>query len=368
MMSGSPSLMRRLVANYRLFKAFLLAGVTLGIFLLAMFSLTPGPRLAHPQIVPLKPTDSLTKVVLKLRRARAVRSFWLALAYARALGLKRRIKPGVYAFVGNERIDQVFGHLIRGDSLAVTVVIPEGFTVWQIAERLERLGLVCADDFAKAAISGPVVRALHMEPTGAEGYLFPATYYFAPGVGGDEIILTMLARFYRILDRQVEEREFALGINTHQMVTLASIIEKEAKRPEEQPIIASVFYNRMRLGMPLQSDPTAEYDPQFVVRSAHEAVHTASAFNTYDFVGLPPGPIANPGLSAIKAVLYPAQTDYLYFVARSDGSHVFSRSFAEHRRAVAALRAVTSPARLGESSAPLFRGPQSTARHKPKKK
>jgi UPF0755 protein len=121
-------------------------------------------------------------------------------------------------------------------------------------------------------------------------------------------------------------------------VTMASIVEKEAKAPDERPLIAGVFYNRLRLGMPLQSDPTAQYELDDANESAASAVHTASAYNTYDFAGLPPGPIANPGLKSIEAALYPTQTDYLYFVAREGGTHVFSKSFDEHRRAIALER------------------------------
>ena len=119
---------------------------------------------------------------------------------------------------------------------------------------------------------------------------------------------------------------------------MASIVEKEAKAPGERPLIAGVFYNRLRLKMPLQSDPTAEYALDGASASAASAVHTASAFNTYDFTGLPPGPIANPGLKSIEAALYPTQTEFLYFVAREGGTHVFSKSFDEHRRAIALER------------------------------
>ena len=131
---------------------------------------------------------------------------------------------------------------------------------------------------------------------------------------------------------------FAEGLDARRLVTMASIVEKEAKAPEERPLIAGVFYNRLRLGMPLQSDPTAQYDLDGDQESAEDAVHTESAFNTYDFTGLPPGPIANPGLKSIQAALNPTPTDYLYFVAREGGTHVFSKSYDEHRHAIALER------------------------------
>jgi UPF0755 protein len=140
----------------------------------------------------------------------------------------------------------------------------------------------------------------------------------------------------------VEERMFEQGLDPRRLVTMASIVEKEAKAPAERPLIAGVFYNRLRLGMPLQSDPTAEYELDGAKESAVSAVHTASAFNTYDFTGLPPGPIANPGLKSIEAALYPERTDYLYFVARDNGTHVFSKSYDEHRRNIALERKLSA--------------------------
>ncbi len=171
-----------------------------------------------------------------------------------------------------------------------------------------------------------------------EGYLFPATYRFPPSATAETVLAALLERFFAHLTPQVEQRAFDLGLSTRELLTLASIIEKEAKVPAERPLIASVFYNRLRLHMPLQSDPTAQYSFEGIIGPAVQAVHTPSAFNTYDFAGLPPGPIANPGWSSIHAALYPAPTDYLYFVARKDGSHIFSRTLKEHDRAIASIR------------------------------
>src|SRR5262249_9283752 len=227
-------------------------------------------------------------------------------------------------------------HLVAGDFVVVTVTIPEGLTVSDIAERLSAAGLVCQSEFEEAARHGPLVTALGLMPLGAEGYLFPATYRFSPHVTQNEILAAMLTRFERVLTPQAESRMFELGLTPRQMVTMASIVEKEAKVQGERPLIASVFYNRLRLGIPLQSDPTAEYSLDGV--SAAAAVRTPSAFNTYEQAGLPPGPIANPGLSSIEAALYPAHSDFLYFVARDDGTHVFSKSFNDHKRAIAQIR------------------------------
>jgi peptidoglycan lytic transglycosylase G len=268
-----------------------------------------------------------------------VRSELALRLYGQMSQTAREIKPGDYAFKGGERIPDVMHHLVNGDFIVVTITIPEGLTVHQIAERVAETGLVCEDEFENAARGGAIVRALGLMPLGAEGYLFPATYRFSPHAKTNDVLAAMLARFYQVLTPAVEERMFAMGLDARRLVTMASIVEKEAKAPGERPLIAGVFYNRLRLKMPLQSDPTAEYELDGVKESVASAVHTASAFNTYDFTGLPPGPIANPGLKSIEAALYPTQTDFLYFVAREGGgTHVFSKSFGEHRRAIALER------------------------------
>lgn len=286
----------------------------------------------------MNPGDSLATVAQRLVSAGVVRSARATMLYAEMTGGGRNLKPGDYAFAGGEDVAAVLGHIVNGDFIVVTVTIPEGATLHQVAERLEEAGLVCQWQFEAAARSGPLARALGLEPLGAEGYLFPATYRFSPRANIDQILSAMLQRFYTVLTPQVERRLFELGLSVHDLVTLASIIEKEAKVPGERPTIASVFYNRLRLGMPLQSDPTAQYNPSGEMEPAAAAVHTASAYNTYTFAGLPPGPIANPGMSSIMAALYPAHTDYLYFVARNDGTHIFSRTLREQERAIALVR------------------------------
>lgn len=251
--------------------------------------------------------------------------------------------PGDFAFKGSEDLARVLHHLVNGDFVVVTVVIPEGLTVHQIAERLEQAGLVCEQDFEREARGDGLVGTLGLGSLGAEGYLFPATYRFSPRAGARRILAKMLERFFDNWTPAVERRRFELGLSTREVVTLASIIEKEAKVAGERPLIAGVFFNRMKLHMPLQSDPTAQYSFEGIVGPAHEAVHRTSAFNTYDFEGLPPGPIANPGWSSVEAVLHPAHIDWLYFVARRDGTHVFSRSLREHQRTIESRRATGSP-------------------------
>ncbi|HEY6298208.1 MAG TPA: endolytic transglycosylase MltG [Candidatus Binatus sp.] len=300
--------------------------------------LSPTEKFAPPREVTIEKGESFRQIARALADAGVVRSEVALRMYGRVSLTASEIKPGDYAFNGGERIPDVMRHLVKGDFIVVTITIPEGLTVHEIAERVAQTGLVCEDEFENAARDGAMVRALGLMPLGAEGYLFPATYKFSPHAKTNDVLGAMLARFYQVLTPEVEERMFEVGLDPRRLVTMASIVEKEAKAPAERPLIAGVFYNRLRLGMPLQSDPTAQYELDGAKESAASAVHTTSAFNTYDFTGLPPGPIANPGLKSIEAALNPQQTDYLYFVAREGGTHVFSKSYDEHRRVIASER------------------------------
>src|SRR5271154_2309138 len=266
---------------------------------LSFYWLNPTEKFAPPREVTIEKGESFRQIARALAEAGVVRSELALRIYGRMSGTASQIKPGDYAFKGGERISDVMRHLVRGDFIVVTITIPEGLTVHEIAERVGQTGLVCQDEFEQAARGGAMVRALGLMPLGAEGYLFPATYKFSPHARVDDVLGAMLARFYRVLTPAVEEKMFAEGLDARRLVTMASIVEKEAKAPEERPLIAGVFYNRLRLGMPLQSDPTAQYDLDGDQESAENAVHTDSAFNTYDFTGFAPGPSGTPGLKSI---------------------------------------------------------------------
>jgi UPF0755 protein len=313
------------------------------------YAIQPSAKLGHPQIISIARGESFKTVAARLADAGVVRSRIALRLVAEATGEARRIKPGTYNFAGGETIADVMRHLVNGDLLVVTVTIPEGQTVHQIAQRLERSGLICDGEFEHSASDGRLVKALGLGNLGAEGYLYPATYQFAPQTDRDHLLGAMLQKFFSMWSAKIEQRRFETGLTQRELITLASIVEKEAKVAGERPLIASVFYNRLRLGMPLQSDPTAQYSFEGSTGNAHSAVHTRSQFNTYDFVGLPPHPIANPGWYSIRAVLYPAVSAYLYFVASNDGSHLFSRSLDEHEKAIAKLR--KSQANLSNSRA-----------------
>jgi UPF0755 protein len=243
---------------------------------------------------------------------------------------------------------QVIGRLRLGIIMPLTVTVPEGLRSEEVALVMERGGIVKAEDFRRALASEAYDFAFLAErPPGAglEGYLFPATYGFSRGVPAEEVVRRMLAAFDAQVTPELRQAIQASGLTLHEAVTLASIVEREAVRPEERPLIAGVFLNRLRLGMPLGADPTVQYalanDPASVERFGFwkqglttEDLQVDSPYNTYVNGGLPPGPIANPGLASLEAVAHPAQTSYLYFVARQDGSHVFAETLEEHLRNV----------------------------------
>jgi UPF0755 protein len=333
------------------FLMILAVGFALGCW---YYLFAPTARFVPSRVISIRKGESLTTVAHQLADAGVVRSALAFALYSEMSGKAGRLQPGDYAFAGGERVRDVLRHLVNGDFMAVTVTIPEGMTVHQIGQKLEEVGLVCDNEFDAAAFDGKLPQELGLGPLGAEGFLFPATYKFSPLAKNksektDEILAAMLARFFAVLTPEAEERMFELELTPRELVTLASVIEREAKVPGERPIIASVFYNRLALGMPLQSDPTAQYNFAGETMRAVAAVRAPSAFNTYDFAGLPPGPIANPGLLSIRAALYPAHTDYLYFVARNDGTHIFSRSFKEHERAIEEVRRIAAQAHRPKS-------------------
>lgn len=209
--------------------------------------ISPASRLTPPSEVSIAKGESFRSVARRLKHAHVVRSSTVLLIYGELTGKARRIQPGDYEFKGAERIPDVMRHLVNGDFASIVVSIPEGLTVHQIAERFAIAGLVCQSDFERAAHDGALIRALGLQPLGAEGYLFPATYKFSPHASQRDVLTAMLTRFFQILTPRAEDRMFELGLSARELVTMASIVEKEAKIPGERKLIASVFYNRLKL-------------------------------------------------------------------------------------------------------------------------
>lgn len=287
-------------------------------------------------IVNIKKGYSLREIGDTLQQDGMIRSSTLFVAYARLTGADKRIEAGTYRISNTFSMKEILSLIVGGDVLYCRVVIPEGYTTDQIGSLLVSKGMVNSIDDWQGGLENenfnyPFLDGAPPGPHRLDGFLFPATYDLYAGFSPLEILDLMLKRFDIAFTPDLQQRAKMQGMNVRQVVILASIVEREAKLPSERPIIASVFLNRLKLGMPLESCATVEYvlgKPK--ERLTYQDVRTPSPYNTYLHPGLPPGPISNPGTASIEAVLYPAQTSYLYFVAKGDGSHIFSTTYGEH--------------------------------------
>jgi UPF0755 protein len=314
----------------------------LGTALLAVFlvvawaSVSTGPPLpAGGASVVIREGDGVAEIAQRLEAARVVRSALLLRAWARVTGRDRTIQPGTHRFETAADMDDVLQRLATGIT-PIEVTIPEGLTVREIVDLLAARGLASAESLRCLASDPDFLLAAGVPGPQLEGYLFPDTYRFSPHADPSEMLAIMVRRFHDRFDAARHRRAADRHLSINQVITLASIIEKETGKPLERPLIAAVFTNRLRLGMPLQSDPTVIYAiPDFDGDLTRADLARPSPYNTYVTGGLPPGPIANPGLAAIDAALAPADSLALYFVSRNDGSHEFSATLAEHNRAVA---------------------------------
>jgi len=254
---------------------------------------------------------------------------------------KPSLKAGEYRFEREATLPQVYGRIARGDIYFHVVTIPEGYTMFDIAKAMEDAGLGSAADFLHIAeTQTQLISDLAPEATSLEGYLFPNTYQFTRTESLEEMAAAMVHQF-----RQVSQ-EIALNTGltspVSKVVTMASIVEKETAAPEERPLVASVYYNRLAQNMALDADPTVIYAEllagTYQGSLHHDDLAVNSPYNTYRFPGLPPGPIGNPGRSSLEAAMHPDSTKFLYFVSDGNGHHRFARSLEEHNRNVAAYR------------------------------
>jgi peptidoglycan lytic transglycosylase G len=245
------------------------------------------------------------------------------------------IKKGEYLFKGNVTPEGILETIVRGRVVQYRMTIPEGYNIYQVADVAEEAGLCTRDQFLKLVTDTELLKSLGIEAETAEGYLFPETYYFPAGQKPTAIVRSMIDTFKRNYSEDDAKRAAELGFTRHQVVTLASIIEKETGEPSERPTISAVFHTRLKTGMMLQTDPTVIYGiKNFNGNITRRDLQTPTPYNTYTKYGLPPGPIANPGKKALQAALYPEDSPYIYFVAKGDGTHYFSKTVGEHNRAV----------------------------------
>jgi UPF0755 protein len=259
--------------------------------------------------------------------------------YASARGDDRAVKPGSYEFRRGASWGSVLATLTSGGARMRSVTIPEGFDLNQIIPALAKALEVPEDSVSAAVRDTALLRRLDIPTPTLEGYLFPETYSFIPGTSAREAVERMVAEFERRWDSAWDAKLATFAMTRHDAVTLASIVEKEARKPEERPVISAVYHNRLKRRMPLQADPTVQYARGVhTARVLYKDLEIDSPYNTYRRPGLPPGPIASPGTPSIAAAVGPANVPYLFFVAAPDGHHEFRTTFEEHTRARAELR------------------------------
>jgi len=298
-------------------------------------ALQPPARSGASVVVEIPRGAALGAVAALLEDAGAIRSARAFRWLARLTGRASALRAGEYELAPELGAAEVLERLASGAVMTHRVVLPEGLRVEEVAARIEAAGLGTAADFIGVARDPANVAAFGVEGASLEGYLFPETYELAKGIPPSEIARLMVDHFLSVwgpLAPQAKERNLSM----HEVVVLASLIEKETGAPEERPLIAAVFLNRLARGMRLETDPAVIYgiaDFDGNLRRVH-LEDAGNPYNTYLHAGLPPGPIANPGAAALRAVVEPAEADYLYFVARKDGTHQFSRTYGEHVRAV----------------------------------
>jgi len=255
--------------------------------------------------------------------------------FARLKGYDKKIKAGEYLLSYSMSPHRILEVIVSGKVRLYRITIPEGYHLRQIARALAEAGFGTETDFLKVATDPVLVNDYGIGAKTFEGYLFPDTYLFPGDATAEMIVSAMVKRFWSVMKPDWEDRARALGFSIHQVITLAAIIEKETGAAQERPLISSVFHNRLKRKMRLESDPTVIYgikDYDGNIKRKHLAERTP--YNTYQINGLPPGPIANTGIASIKAALYPASTRFLYFVSKRDNTHQFSTNIKDHNRAV----------------------------------
>jgi UPF0755 protein len=289
----------------------------------------------HKVVINVRQGQSFKTTAELLYQKRIIKNPFKLVIIARVKGYDRRLKAGEYLLSAAMTPRQILKTMVKGEVELHKLTIPEGYNAHQIAELVSQAGFGTRDEFSNAASDAALARKLGLETELFEGYLFPDTYFFPKDVTVEKIISIMVQRFWSIFKPEWKERAKSYDFSVHQVVTLASIIEKETGAPFERPLISSVFHNRLRKKMRLESDPTVIYGiKNFDGNLTRKHLKTRTPYNTYKIKGLPAGPIANPGRASLEAALFPEKSAYIYFVSKKDTTHQFSTNLKDHNRAV----------------------------------
>jgi len=314
-------------------------GITGIVFIILLYNYGNSPASSNPveQVVEIKSGMTLRQVSNYLSERKLLDEPSAFVLYTYFQGKQNRIQAGEYRFSPSMPPWKILESLTNGTAILYTVTIPEGYRITEIAELLESKGLVNKEKFIAETRDNTLLEALDVPPGGSlEGYLYPETYKFSKGEGAKKIVKTLVNTFKkRVQKPELMQQAEAGNLTFHEIVTLASLIEKETGLGTERKLISSVFHNRLVRKMRLQTDPTVIYAMvNFDGNIRKKDLSIDSPYNTYKYFGLPPGPIASPGLDSIRAALEPERSNFLYFVSRQDGSHQFSTNYEDHTRAV----------------------------------
>jgi len=310
------------------------------IVFLSHFSLFFIPfSLSEPVIIEIKKGTPFFKAIKLLSDKKLIFNDNIIIFIGKLTKFDKKIKYGFYNFNGKVSQYKILKDILVGNVAFKEVTIPEGFNLWQIAERFQKVGLIEKEEFLKIAYDKKILQQLKINAPSAEGYIFPDTYKFPIGIKAEHILKIMVKNMRKHFNENLRIRMQQLGMTEREVLTLASMIEKEAKIDEERYLISAVFHNRLKKGIPLESDPTAIYGIKDLSKGITKAdLKIVNPYNTYLIKGLPPGPIASAGMKSIIAALYPADVPYLFFVSMNNGKHYFSSTVSEHLKAVKKFR------------------------------
>jgi len=299
------------------------------------YAASPLGESAVPHTIDIPKGTSFSRIVDILDEAGLVRHRLLFYLLAFSQHAAGHIRAGEYELANSMTPLEIIKKMVRGEIKGYLITFPEDLTLKEFATRLASQKLVDENTFMRLAADREFLATLGIEAPSLEGFLYPDTYLFDRSMETREIIRIMLSQFWRKVTPKMQNRARELGFTLSDVVTLASMIGKESGNTAEKPLISAVFHNRLKKGMKLQSDPTAVYDLiNFKGTISRKDLQNNTPHNTYHISGLPPGPIANPGIDSLQAALYPAAVDYLYFVSRKDGTHQFSENYTAHNEAI----------------------------------
>jgi UPF0755 protein len=321
---------------------FFLGFPLLWLLWIGVYAINPGPPSSDSNIEVVIPRrSSISEIEHILAGKKIIRDDRRFSMLALLTGAAKKLRAGEYRFETGKRPLAIIDLLKKGKVLYRPVTMPEGTAMSKVADILETENWIDRTKFFDLAYDPEFLTEMGVEADSLEGYLFPDTYYLSRGQQNEEgIIRIMVSKHFQIYNKLIKDKKInRQNLTHHEVITLAAIVEKETGLSHERPMVASVFLNRLEKGMRLQADPTVRYNqPDITGPLRRSELKKPTPYNTYIIKGLPPGPITNPGEAAIAAVISPAETDYLYFVSKNDGSHYFSRTLKEHNRAVARYR------------------------------